>query len=335
MFDREYFEKNEFVKKIYSFENLQCIEDQNDVMHICFNIDINFFRPTGVTITSILENNSNMKFAFHIFTDAVSKKDLEALEKTTVKYKQSCYVYLMDMAPFANFHIKHPRFKKVSYFRLYMPKVLKKITRYFIYIDADLICINSMEAFKKIDLEGKVLAAVSDLPEAVKTRSDFLGLKSGKYFNSGVLWIDTEKWEENSITEKAFSYQGRDPKSFTCHDQDVLNLVMDGDIKFIDEKFNHLGCDGRKVPERCIIYHFFGREKPWNLALTEYDKMWRRYLDISFWDSVDDPLPERKPENYHNFKQAGKFFRKHHNWQNALKCYLWYAILKVRLKIKS
>lgn len=97
MFDREYFEKNEFVKKIYSFENLQCIEDQNDVMHICFNIDINFFRPTGVTITSILENNSNMKFAFHIFTDAVSKKDLEALEKTTVKYKQSCYVYLMDM----------------------------------------------------------------------------------------------------------------------------------------------------------------------------------------------------------------------------------------------
>lgn len=190
-------------------------------------------------------------------------------------------------------------------------------------------------SIKKIDLEGKVLAAVSDLPEAVKTRSDFLGLKSGKYFNSGVLWIDTEKWEENSITEKAFSYQGRDPKSFTCHDQDVLNLVMDGDIKFIDEKFNHLGCDGSKVPERCIIYHFFGREKPWNLALTEYDKMWRRYLDISFWDSVDDPLPERKPENYHNFKQAGKFFRKHHNWQNALKCYLWYAILKVRLKIKS
>ena len=42
MFDQEYFEKNEFVKKIYSFENLQCIEDQNDVMHICFNIDINF-----------------------------------------------------------------------------------------------------------------------------------------------------------------------------------------------------------------------------------------------------------------------------------------------------
>lgn len=117
-----------------------------------------------------------------------------------------------------------------------------------------------MEAFKKIDLEGKVLAAVSDLPEAVKTRSDFLGLKSGEYFNSGVLWIDTEKWEENSITEKAFSYQGRDPKSFTCHDQDVLNLVMDGDIKFIDEKFNHLGCDGSKVPERCIIYHFLAEK---------------------------------------------------------------------------
>ena len=63
-----------------------------------------------------------------------------------------------------------------------------------------------MEALKKIDLEGKVLAAVSDLPEAVKTRSDFLGLKSGKYFNSGVLWIDTEKWEENSITAVSYTH---------------------------------------------------------------------------------------------------------------------------------
>ena len=40
MFDREYFEKNEFVKKIYSFENLQCIEDQNDVMIIDYQLKI-------------------------------------------------------------------------------------------------------------------------------------------------------------------------------------------------------------------------------------------------------------------------------------------------------
>ena len=40
MFDREYSEKNEFVKKIYSFENLQCIEDQNDVMVIDYTVKI-------------------------------------------------------------------------------------------------------------------------------------------------------------------------------------------------------------------------------------------------------------------------------------------------------
>ena len=114
MFDKEYFEKKEIVKKIYRFENSRYAKDKNDIMHICFNIDINFFRPTGVTITSILENNKNMNFAFHIFTDAISEKDLKALEKTTVKYKQNCYVYLMDMDPFANFHIKHSRFKRVS-----------------------------------------------------------------------------------------------------------------------------------------------------------------------------------------------------------------------------
>ena len=329
-FTRQYFEKQKIVQKTYEYKYAS---GDKPMMHIAFNIDINFFMPTGVTITSILENNKDMNFTFHIFTDEADEKDLQKVKQTAEKYKQNCIVYIMDMEPFSHFHIKHARFKRVSFFRLYMPKVLKKVTDKFLYIDADLICINSMRPFMEIDLGDKILAAAADLPEASHMRSTYLGLNSGKYLNSGALWIDVNKWDANNITEKCFAYQGVLAEKFTCHDQDVLNLVMDGDIKFIDDRFNHLGFDGSKVPEGCIIYHFFGREKPWDIALTEYDKLWRKYLEISFWDNIDDPLPPKKPKNYHNYKQAGKFYSKHGETIKAIKCYFWYTVLKIRFKL--
>lgn len=329
-FTRKYFDTHKIVKQTYDFKYSA---GKNQMMHITFNIDVNFFMPTGVTITSILENNKDLDFTFHIFTNEVDEKDLKKLKQTAEKYKQNCIIYVLDMEPFSHFHIKHDRFKRVSYFRLYVPKILKNLTDKFLYIDADLICINSIKAFMKIDLGDKILAAVADLPQACQVKSTHLGLFSGKYFNSGVLWIDAKKWDANNITERCFAYQGVSAEKFTCHDQDVLNLVMDGNIKFLDDKFNHLGFDGSEASEECIIYHFSGREKPWNIALTEYDKIWRKYLTISFWDNIDNPLPPKKPKNYYNYKQAGKFYFSHGNKLEAIKCYFWYSILKIRLKV--
>ena len=188
-FTREYFDTHKIVKQTYDYKYSA---GKNQMMHITFNIDVNFFMPTGVTITSILENNKDLDFTFHIFTNEVNEENLKRLKQTAEKYKQNCIVYVLDIEPFSHFHIKHDRFKRVSYFRLYVPKILKNLTEKFLYIDADLICINSIKPFMKIDLGDKILAAVADLPQACQVKSTHLGLLSGKYFNSGVLWIDAK-----------------------------------------------------------------------------------------------------------------------------------------------
>lgn len=329
-FTSEYFENHEIIKNVYEYKFSSA---DKDMMHIAFNIDSNFFMPTGVTITSVLENNPDLNFTFHIFADSVNNDDLEKLCKTAEKYKQNCIVYILDIEPFNNFHIKHNRFKKVSYFRLYMPKVLQKVTDKFLYIDADLICISSLRPFLNIELGNKILAVVSDLKDACENYVKFLGLESRKYFNSGVLLIDIKKWNENNITEKCFSYQGVAPEKFNCHDQDILNLVIDGNAYFMSEKFNYLGVQGKEAPQDCIIYHFFGREKPWNIALTKYDKLWRKYLQISCWDNIENELPLKEPKNYHNYKHAADFYSKQGDKIKALQCYFWYAVLKIRFKL--
>jgi len=331
MFDRKYFEETKIVKKRIIFESNK--KEKKDSMHICFNIDFAFFRPTGVTITSILEQNQSMEFAFHIFTDNISEKDIAAVQKTAEKYHCDMYIYIMDMAPFANFHIKHDRFKRVSYFRLYVAKVLKSVTRYFLYLDADLICIGDMDDFRKIDLKGYPIAAVTDLSGAVKMRAEYLKLTSGAYFNSGVLWIDAELWDKQEITERCFSWQGVEPKRFTCHDQDVLNLTMDGKVQFLSKKFNFLGRMDVVPPSDCVIYHFFGREKPWDVVLTKYDRLWRKYNELSFWDTITDELLIKEPQHYHNYKFAGKYYKRHGQPLKSLQCYFWYTVLKIKKNI--
>jgi lipopolysaccharide biosynthesis glycosyltransferase len=328
MFDTEYFEKADIVKEVISFQENTEPYKGDDVFHVAFNIDSNFFMPTGITITSILEHNKDINLAFHIFADNAKSADVKNLRLTAEKYHQNIYIYILDMQPFSNFHIKHPRFQRVSYFRLYMPKVLRKVAHHFLYIDADTICINSLQPFKEINLQNKPVAAVAQNPKSEKKFSTFLGLKSGRYVNSGVLWIDVDEWERQGLTEKCFAYSGSDPNRFWCHDQDILNLVLDGNIEFLSEKFNHLGSYKRKAPDDCIIYHFFGRTKPWDMAISEYEMLWRKYCKISYWPTLTDPLPPRQPKYYFYYKYASRYYWQQREYYKAFTVYLDYSVLK-------
>ena len=147
------------------------------------------------------------------------------------------------------------------------------------------------------------------------------------------MWIDAELWDKQEITERCFSWQGVEPKRFTCHDQDVLNLTMDGKVQFLSKKFNFLGRMDVVPPSDCVIYHFFGREKPWDVVLTKYDRLWRKYNELSFWDTITDELLIKEPQHYHNYKFAGKYYKRHGQPLKSLQCYFWYTVLKIKKNI--
>ncbi len=335
MFEASYFEESNFIKKKYSYLNDGNSNLHDDVMHVCFNLDCKYFHQLGVTVTSVLENNPQFHFVFHVFIDNVDEDDIAKVRKVVEKYKCDFYIYIMNMEPFSHFHLRNKRYSHVGYFRVYMPKVLRNFTKKFLYIDADMICVNSLQPFVDIDMQGKPIACVSDFPDAVEVRSAFLKLKSGKYFNAGMMWVDVEEWEKQQITEHCFEYIDMDPKCFTAHDQDVLNLVFDGNYILLPNKFNFMGSIGAAVPKDIIIYHFFGRIKPWDICLSEYDKIWRHYCEISFWDTIKDPFPPREPKYYSDFKFAGEYYRKNGQYLKALECYWIYSILKIKLKLSE
>lgn len=332
MFDQQLFDKTKFIKEKISYEfTLPNLTNSTQFINIGLNINADFFMQMGVAITSIFENNKDKSFNIHIFVDAYKKEDLNRVRETAKKYSQNLYVYLIDMKPFEGFHLKMNRFSRVTYLRLIMPKVLKDIADKFIYMDADMICLGNINELFNINLQGKPLAAVSDSPGAVEYRTKFLKMKNGKYFNDGIMLIDINEWEKERITEKAFSYQGADPNKFLGQSQDIINMVVDGNAVFLEHRFNQYA--GDNLPNNTIICHFLGRDKPWDMVLYDADKLWRHYLELSFWDNIYDPMPPKTPEHYHNFKRMAEVFRLKGNYTKMFISYFWYSILKIRLKL--
>lgn len=304
--------------------------DDTGFMHIAFNVNDAYFRQAAVAIISVLENNKNKNFTFHIFTDAYEQESAGKLKLIAEKYNIKLCIYAIDMNILAGFHIKVKRFSRVTYLRLIMPKILKDIN-YFLYMDADMVCLGDLWQLNDIDFKGKAFAAVSDLPEAVEYRTKFLKLKNDKYFNDGMMFVNVHNWNRLQITEKTFTFKGADPKRFLGQSQDILNLVMDGDIIFLDKKFNVMQ-ESTNVKD-CVIYHFFGRFKPWEMELNKYDALWRKYLELSPWPALTDKFPPKKPQYYHDYKKVAKYYKENNNWLNMIESYFWYSILKIRLKL--
>lgn len=327
MFDSQAFAVNNFILDKVCYEYFPTENKKDTITHICFNVNDAFFRQMCVAATSVVENNPGRKFCFHVFCDGAQSLSLTKVKETAAKYGQNFYVYTMDMQPFQAFHLKVARFSRVTYLRIVMPKILKPLTDRYIYMDADMICVGDITQLRDIDLKGYPLAAVSETPESVNFKISFLKMRSGKYFNDGIMLVDIAKWEELQITEQVFAYQGADPKRFTGQSQDLLNLVLDGEILFIERKFNQFA--DKPIPADTLIYHFLGRDKPWDMVVCEADKVWRHYLELSVWENLTDPMPPKKPQYYHNYKRLMKLDLDRGSYLSAALDAIWYAILKV------
>lgn len=327
-FAPDFFAYDHFIQARMEYNHLE--GKKEEAVHVCYNVNDPFIPIMGASLVSIVENNPDLSFVFHIFTDGYSKENQQKIEEAAEKFHCCCVLYKLNMEPFQDFHIKVERFSRITYGRIYMPKALKNEASRFIYVDADAMCVRSLKKLWHLDMGGKAMGAVSEKPEAVTYRADYLKLKSGKYFNDGIMLVDIPAWEEQQITEKCFAYQCEPKDRFLGQSQDVLNLVFDGSNYFLPMQYNMYGGGSRDKGDS-IFVHWTGRRKPWQMVITEFDKQWRKYNALSPWPTLTNILPIKKPENYHDFQQWGRY-RKEDSYLDYLKGMFWYAWLRFRFK---
>lgn len=329
-FDASFFDLENFIISTKEFTGDSC-QPKQSVCHVCYNVNDPFISIMGASLVSIVENNPDMYFIFHIFTDGYSKENAAFIAEAAKKFHSKCILYELDMTPFLDFHIKVARFSRITYGRLYMPKVLKGKTSRFIYVDADAMCVRPLRDLWQLDMQGKAMGAVSEKPDAVTYRASYLKLSSGKYFNDGIMLVDVDEWEKQQITKKCFAYQCEPKDRFLGQSQDVLNLVFDGQNYFLPKQYNMYG-GGSQDKGDSVFVHWTGRRKPWQMVLTDFDAQWRKYNALSPWPTLTNILPIKKPENYHDFQQWGRYQKAHGHFGRYLQGLFWYSWLRIRYK---
>ena len=314
----------------------------NDVpFHIAFGIDANYFRYVAITIVSILENNRDQCIHFHVLTENVTETVRNQFRELEKNYSTTIEFHLPDLGIFKDLYefSASSQYSPAIFTRLMIPATLRGIAETVLYLDADIICVGSIADLRKLDMHDQILAAVSDeLETTVKNRCAALNIKSGRYFNSGVMLINIANWLEADVTIQVFSVLKNSQRSFLHPDQDALNLVLGNTVVYIDERWNlryNLEIMLRKGQAKVwlgdgVFLHFTGRVKPWlNWNLHESKELFLHFQNLTPWRNA--VLEE--PKNYKEMRMFVRFLTRQKQYGQVAKWFAKYLIEKCRVKL--
>jgi lipopolysaccharide biosynthesis glycosyltransferase len=287
---------------------------RSEVMHIAFGVDASYFRGMGVAIASIVKNNPNRPFVFHVFAFAVSEDSRRRIAQMEKICGAPIHVHVLDTELLAEFS-KFPCFGKHSlgtFIRLLIPNKLQGITKKLLYLDADLLCFGNIDELLSTDLDDCIAAVVHDEAETtVKTQVLALGIQHQHYFNAGVMYINVDNWVANDTQNTALSILTS--RDLVFADQDALNIALDGRTKYIDDKWNHRyhlvdflsrGDASLNVAKPFVFMHFTGPVKPWHSwCLHEAKEIFLNYQAMSAWSdmALDGPKSARELKLFSKF----------------------------------
>jgi len=159
---------------------------------------------------------------------------------------------------------------KIALLKFFLPEILKEDC--ILYLDSDTLLCASIDSLLTY-YPGNPIAAVEEIGVNAYLRND-----SKSYFNSGVIVMSLEKIRELGIYGQLNDLIAKN--DFTYVDQDLFNMIFDGRVDFLPQKFNVFICNtvsahlGAFVKFPSIV-HFVGRDKPWKYPRkSPYSKLW-------------------------------------------------------------
>jgi lipopolysaccharide biosynthesis glycosyltransferase len=176
--------------------------------------------------------------------------------------------------------------RKATWYRIFLPDLRAELER-IVYLDADLLVLDSLEPLWQTDLEGQWLGAVTNvLQHNHAHRPAQLGIEEPHvYFNAGVLLMNLEQMRRDGRTEALLDYAREDPDRIEWRDQDALNVVLGPRRVRLHPRFNYMnsfawehaaeafGADAlEEARAHPAIRHFEGPDlnKPWHY-MCEHD----------------------------------------------------------------
>lgn len=160
---------------------------------------------------------------------------------------------------------------KTAYARYFIPELFPDLER-CIYLDADLLVFRDLAEAWRMDLGGRLAAAVRDISVRVKDPdlpldtdvAERLGLREPRnYFNSGFLVMDLDAWRREGTAAKLAGISIARFDDLHAQDQDALNAILEDRVLLLDADWNRSQYE-KPAPLDGHVVHLLGPVKPWH-----------------------------------------------------------------------
>ncbi len=226
---------------------------------------------------------------------------------------------------------------KETYFRFLIPDILKKCKK-VIYLDVDLLICSDISKLYDTPMKDCLLAAVVDAdivgqcnganPDTKRYCRQVLRLKQPlQYAQAGVLVLDIQALRQTISVSKLLDMAVHG--NYRYADQDIINIVCQGRIQWLDMAWNVLTdsggsrydvirCAPRKVleayesaREHPRIIHYAGSGKPWQDPKVDFAReFWETARQTPYYEVLLSELAyHTQPEKASLVKKAAMLFK--------------------------
>lgn len=263
-------------------------------MNILVSVNQKYVNQLKTLLFSLGKNNPQRK-NIYLMSSELSEDTLQELALFTEnKCNSRLHTIVVDSELFENAKIMS-HFSVEMYYRIFAVKYLPCSLDRILWLDADIIVKGTISKFYQSDFEGKsfIVCSHRELDEnqqrsSIEARKR-LGLGSDvDYFNSGVILMNLPKIRKEFDQEKAFYLINEFKDRLVYPDQDILNILYEGDVKYADKMIYNYQVhynwkyegEQKFIEEKVKILHYVGPVKPWGYQTYHfsYEYYWQYYL---------------------------------------------------------
>jgi lipopolysaccharide biosynthesis glycosyltransferase len=203
--------------------------------------------------------------------------------------------------------------RKATWYRTFLPDLLPDVSR-VLYLDADVLVLESVAPLWDVDMTSSVVAAVTNVldPQSIDRPRPLEIADSQGYFNAGVMVLNLDLMRREESARAVYEYGRAHADDLSWRDQDAFNVVlgarrvplhprwncMNGILVF-PSSADVLGSEAvAEALENPAIRHFEGPGpyKPWHyLCERRWRDLYQHHRRATPWPRVR--LKGRNPRN--------------------------------------
>lgn len=298
------------------------MKDTKKEIPIFFAVDDGYIPFLAVAIQSMVDNASDdNKYLIKVLYTNISVEN----QKKILKYERSNVdIEFVDL----NYYIKKVQdklytrdyYSKTTYFRLFIPNLYPQYSK-VLYLDSDIVILDDIAKLYNTDMgDNLVAAAPDDVIQFNKVFQEYVELVVGvadyrKYFNAGILVMNLDELRKFKFQEK-FIYLLDKIRFSVAQDQDYLNRLCKGRVKFFDRVWNRMPMPDPKIKASDVkLVHYNLAFKPWHFEDILYKEFFWKYAEeTEYFDKIqeirDNYTEEERFEDLQTDKKLRRLARK-------------------------